>query len=863
MGTTISHYKIIEKLGEGGMGVVYKALDTRLDREVAIKFLPSQMTADSERKQRLINEAKTASSLDHPNICSIYEIDETPKGELFIVMRAYEGVSLDKKIETGPLPIREVVHYGIQIAAGLQAAHENGIVHRDVKSSNIIVTRKDEVKLIDFGLAKLRGGTKLTRTGKAVGSLAYMSPEQLRADEVDMRSDIFSLGVVLYEMITGDRPFKGEYDQVVAYAITNQDPTPLAVHRADIPQELERVVTRCLEKNTELRYQNAADLIDDLRKIHHAIETETPSNIAFSRVPSSKSVINQTQRYKVLVLFVIAVIFLVLSYPHIRQFVEGFTGKDLLPDDRYLAVLPFTTISDHPGDSYLSDGLMDLLTGKITQLEIAHGSLLVIPASEIRRHNITSASDANKIFGANLAVQGTVYRDEKNVHVTLVLIDSRSLVQIAAWDGVIDKEQLTELHRELIFQLSKMLEVELEPKHIAAIDRGNTINPRAYELFLEARGYLQRYEQLENISTAIELLEEAIQLDPLYSLAYASIGEAYLRKYDATRDREWIDRAVSNGTRALELNDNIASVHVTLGMILNGTGEYEKAIDSFERAIEINPINSDAFRGLARAYEQIGKSDEAENVYKQAIRLRPSYWVGYNFLGAFYYRRAQYDDAIKQYRRVTELTPDNIAGYVNLGAIYFELDQWDKAREYFEQALEFGPNYAIYYNLGTIYYYESMYEDAIHVYEQALSIHDHDYRLWGGLASAYYWADKNDDLVMETYRRAVSLAEGEKEINPRDPALLIALAGYYERLGVSEIAYKYLDDALAISRDDAYILSRAGVIYEQLGERERALQLILSALEQGHSIVYIENDPVLKELHNEPEYIKTIRNLNQ
>ncbi len=842
---------------------MYKALDIKLDREVAIKFLPSPMTADNERKQRLINEAKTASSIDHPNICSIYEIDETPSGDLFIVMRAYEGVSLDKKIEAGPLPVKEVVRYGIQIAAGLQAAHENGIVHRDIKSSNVIVTGKNEIKLIDFGLAKLRGGTKITRTGKAVGSLAYMSPEQLRTDEVDMRSDIFSLGVVLYEMITGDRPFKGEYEQVVAYAITNQDPSPLAVYRADIPQGLERVIIRCLEKNADLRYQNAADLIDDLKNLQQVIETEAPTNIAYSKFPTTGAGIGRRRQYIVPVLIVLTALFLILSYPYLRQFVEEFTGKDSLPQDRYLAVLPFTTISDHPGDSYLSDGLMDLLTGKITQLEIAHGSLFVIPASEIRRHDITSASDAYKLFGANLAVQGTVYRDERNVHVALVLIDSRSLVQLAAWDGIIGKEQLTDLHRELVIQLSRMLEVELKPQQMAAIDRGNTINPRAYELYLEARGYLQRYEQLQNISMAIERLEEAIQLDPLYSLAYASIGEAYLRKYDATKDRRWIDRAVHNGTRALELNDNIASVHVTLGMILTGTGEYEKAIDSFERAIEIDPINSDAFRGIARAYEQIGEFDEAESVYKRAIRLRPSYWVGYNLLGGFYYRRAQYENAIEQYRRVTELTPDNIAGYVNLGAIYFELDQWDKARQYFERALEFGPNYAIYYNLGTIYFYESMYEDAIHVYEQALSIHDHDYRLWGSLASAYYWSGKSYDLVTETFRRAISLAENEKEINPRDPNLLVSLAGYYERIGDSETTYKYLDDALAIARDDAYILSRAGVIYEQLGERERALQLIISALEQGHSIVYIKNDPVLKELHKEPEYIETVRNLDR
>jgi len=273
IGQNISHYRVVEKLGEGGMGVVYKAHDTKLDRTVALKVLPSHLGTDETEKQRFLNEAKAASSLDHPNICSIYSIEETEKHGTFIVMAYYEGVSLKEKIEDGPLSLKDAVQYSIQIATGLQEAHEKSIVHRDLKPANIFITNKVQIKIIDFGLAKAAQRSMLTKSGTTLGTVPYMSPEQAQGSKVDHRTDIWSLGVVMYEMLTGQLPFKSEYETALVYSIMNEDPEPVTGLRSGVPMELERIINKCLEKEQADRYQHADELIVDLRKVQRELSS--------------------------------------------------------------------------------------------------------------------------------------------------------------------------------------------------------------------------------------------------------------------------------------------------------------------------------------------------------------------------------------------------------------------------------------------------------------------------------------------------------------------------------------------------------------------------------------------------------------
>jgi serine/threonine protein kinase/tetratricopeptide (TPR) repeat protein len=860
IGRTISHYEIIEKLGEGGMGVVYKARDTKLDREVALKFLSSQLTISEEYKNRFIHEAKTVSSLDHPNICSIFEIGETSDGQLFIAMRAYDGAPLSRVIKDGPLSINQILQYSLQVASGLQAAHEEGIVHRDIKSGNILLTPKGQIKIIDFGLAKLQGVSEFTKTAKAVGSLAYMSPEQLRADEVDHRSDIFSLGVVMYEMIAGELPFKGEYEHVVMYSLVYQDPPPLSEVRSDVPKELEAIVKKCLEKDAGDRYQDISELQKDLERLLHPSGEVKYSETGTVGKPASDIVAKTGRKYLTLIGSILTLIIFIAILFTIRPF--GI-GKDPIPSDKYLAVLPFRIISDQQDDQAMSDGLMDVLSSKITQMDLSHASLWVVPASEVRAQGISSASEARRAFGVNLIVEGSLYRDVETVRVMLNLIDSNSLRQLRSWDKIMEADNMTTLHDDLIIHVVEMLEVELQPRDLRTIAESKTEYSDAYELYVRGRGYLQRFERVENIQQAIDHFSQALTIDNTYALAYAGIGEAYLRMYDATKDARLIELAIENCSKAIDLNPNLSSVHITLGMINYETGKYEMAVDAFKQALSMNPVHDDAYRGLARAYEALGNLDLAESTYKEAIRLKPGYWAGYNVLGGFYFRHNRFEEALENFIRVTEITPDNYRGYSNLGATYFQLGQRERAREMWERSLEVQKNADASSNLGTLHFAEGRYAEAARMYETALDLDKGNYLIWGNLASAYYWAPGERAKADTTYWRAIELVKESLTINPNDPYTVADLATYYAMVGEKEQSEMYLNRAIEMASRNSYVMFMAGSVFERIGERDKALYWLEQAVTEGYPIADIVHQPELNELIADERFQKMLQDSTQ
>ncbi|MFQ5710063.1 MAG: protein kinase, partial [bacterium] len=352
----ISHYKILERLGSGGMGDVYKAEDTKLKRTVALKFLPPELTRDQEAKNRFVHEAQAASSLDHPNICTIYEIDETQDGQMFIAMACYEGQSLKERIEHGPLPIDEALRIAIQIAQGLTKAHSKEIVHRDIKPANILTTEDGQVKIVDFGLAKLSGRTVLTQEGTTLGTVAYMSPEQAQGGEVDHRTDIFSLGVLLYEMLTGQPPFKADYDQAIIYSILHESQEPVTGLRTGVPMELERIVNKCLEKQPSERYQQVNELAVDLRRL----KKETKSKETVTRT----GVRSKLQKKRVHSFVLTGTILGVLILAAVGYFFFKPTKTDVTTQRKMLAVLPFENLGP-PEQEYFADGLTEEMISRL------------------------------------------------------------------------------------------------------------------------------------------------------------------------------------------------------------------------------------------------------------------------------------------------------------------------------------------------------------------------------------------------------------------------------------------------------------------------------------------------------------------
>jgi tetratricopeptide (TPR) repeat protein len=842
IGRTISHYRILEELGGGGMGVVYKAEDTRLKRLVALKFLPPELTRDQHAKERFIREAQAASALDHPNICTIHEIDETPEGQSFICMACYEGESLKAKIARGPLPIAEAARIVADVAAGLNEAHRHEIVHRDIKPANIMVTGGGEVKIVDFGLAKLRGAARITETGRTPGTPSYMSPEQIRGEPVDERTDIFALGVVMYELLTGSLPFRGERTPAVQFSIVSEGPEPLSKYRKNVPPPLEAVLGKALQKDPNQRYQSAAEMRDDLERAlagtHGRVDHRRALKLG---LPGA---------------VLLAILLAMLLEPPARDLARRIFAPDRPPAEKHIVVLPFENVGGDPANQAFCDGLMETTTSKLTQLEQFHGALWVVPSSEVRGRAVTSASEARREFGINLAFSGSVQRLGEGFRMTLNLIEVGRKAPRQLSSTVFDYSLvgLSALQDEALLKMAAMLNVELRPETKKMLSAGGTAVAASYDSYVQGRGYLQHYESEENIDRAIDMFERAIEEDSSFALAYAGLGEACWRKYNASRDKRWVGRAVESCTRGFELNNMLAPVRVTLGMVYEGTGEYEKAVSEFKRALVLDVANADAYRGLAGAYRDLGRFEEAESTYKKAIDARPEYWAGYDDLGLFYYNRGRNEEALAQFQRSLALTPHNGRLYNHLGAAYYAQEQWENARQAFTRSIEIQPTFRAYSNLGVIEYLEGRYAESAAMVEKALELNDQSHLTWLNLANAYYWIPGKREKAYEIYRRVVDMAEAERRVNPQDPYLLSSLGGYYAILGERERALALLDQALAIAPGDMWVLYDKGHALEQLGEREPALEWIEKALAAGYQRKEMERDPFLADLRADVRY---------
>ena len=857
IGETILHYKILEKLGEGGMGIVYRAEDTKLKRQVAIKFLPHHISANEEERKRFEIEAQAAASLNHPNIATIFAIEESDD-QTFIAMEYIDGKELKDIIKHQsvgtenfqPLQMNEVINYAIQIAEGLEAAHRKNIVHRDIKPSNIMITGEGKVKVMDFGLAKIKGGSQLTTIGTTVGTIAYMSPEQAKGDVIDHRTDIWSFGVVLYEMLTGKLPFRGDYDQAIIYSILSEKPEPVTSEQGKNSRTLVNIINKCLQKDQDARYQSFEELLNDLRLIQKGYD----SGFSF---PSSPKISKRNFKNKptwVIGGLSLAVIILFFILPFSREFFISLFNPSPANAEKHLLILPFNSIGGDSSKQAFCDGLVETLSSNLTQMEQFQGSLWVVPSSEVIQNKIKSISEAYKMYGANLVVTGSLQFLNNLLRLTLNLVDAKNLRQLNSSIIDIKSKDIASTQNKAAIKLLEMLHIEMQPELKDILDAGKTSVPEAYEYYVKGRGNLQRYENLDNVEEAINLFKLAIDSDTNYALAYAGLGEAFLRSYEITKKSDMVGLAVKNAMKAYKIDSTLPPINVTLGMIYSEKGKYKLAIEYFKQALSNDPTDAAAFRGLAKAYEASDNITEAESTYERAIKLKPDYWAGYNDLGVFYYKNSRYNDAIKQFKEVIKLTPDNYRGYNNLGGIYYLLERWSDAREMFERSLQIRKSYNIYSNLGTLYYIENKYEDAAKMYEEALKINDNDYLTWGNLAAAYFWIPGKHDKSITNYKKAIALAEKKLNINPNDPEVISNLAAYYADVGDSSKALILLKKSINDAPDDIMVMYRAATTYEHLGNRVKALYWIGKALANGYSRSEIEHQPELKKLIADKRY---------
>jgi serine/threonine protein kinase/Tfp pilus assembly protein PilF len=693
----VSHYRVLEKLGAGGMGVVYKAEDLRLGRRVALKFLPESSVRDARALERFKREARTASALDHPNICTIYEIDEE-HGRPFIAMQLLEGQTLRERIGNHPVSLGTLLDWALQITDALQAAHAKGVVHRDMKPANIFITERGQAKILDFGLAKLTGPNlgitsdptlsetrpmALTHTGAAIGTVAYMSPEQARGEAVDSRTDLFSFGVLLYEMATGKQAFSGPTWAVTVHAILGQAPVSLNESVPGLPQQLQEIIDKCLKKNRDVRYQTAAELHRDLLQLKKNYESG-------KKLKSVRTAARWTPQKKLriglVVLLALLLVPAVIWGPSaLRRFAASGARSalttSLLPERTSLAVLPIAA-SDDPKLAAFGKGLLEDVAAKLSELSANH-DIEVIPARTLEDKKVSTLADATREFGVNLGLAISLKQDDQLVRAAYSLIDSKTDRNIAANSITAPVSDLFTIEDKLTTGVADALHINLRNDERQALGAHSTLVPEAYQYFVEGLGYLQQSAQRETLSSAETMFEQALKLDPNYGQAQAGLGETYLYLYALTKQKSWIDRAQQACSKAIDLGNAGAQGHLCLGMVENGTGRFEKAAEQFQQAVQLDPTNDQAYRHLAETYQNLGQLDKAEETFKRAISVRPQYWHGYNSLGIFYIAQAEYEKAQLMFEKAASLKPNDYRDYANVGAaLLYEGRDEDATREF-------------------------------------------------------------------------------------------------------------------------------------------------------------------------------------
>jgi len=797
---TISHYKIIEELGRGGMGVVYKAQDIKLKRTVALKFLSPQLSSDPETKERFIHEAQAASALDHPNICTIYEIGETSEGESYIAMAYYDGISLRDRITEGkslqsrgkPLhqsfSISETIHISRQIACGLARAHEEGIIHRDIKPANIIITPRGEVKILDFGLAKLAGQANITKDTSTLGTVAYMSPEQAKGEKIDHRTDIWSLGVIMYELLCGERPFKGEYEQAVIYSILNENPTPLATYRSDVPPELDNIVSKAISKLPEVRYQRAEEIISNLDRIDES--EKNLKHLSESTIHRTEKSLFKTKWWRIPAFASILIISAVIIYftlinstedkdpKNLKMFPNDITGQ--VANKNSIVVLPFKDLSPQGNNEYFSDGLTEEIITDLSRIQslrvISRTSAMSLKGTEMNMRMIGERLDVRYVL------EGSVRKAGNELKITAQLIDAvnDAHVWVEEYNGTMN--DVFDIQEKVSRSIVEALEIELNPGENRMIAERPLDDIRAYELYLRALEKITHMSE-KSLDQALEDLNHGLDIVGENALIYSAMGYAYWQYINigARTYQEYSNKVEACVRKIFELEPESPHGYMLLARLALFKGDTEGQVRYVLKVLEKDPNNSDALAWLAVAYAGFAKMEQAWQVHDVLTKtdpLRPRLLLERSYL---YLIDGRYDLALKT---IEEYKLHQII----MGAKFF-------------------------YSLLLVYH---------HRIEKASD------------AAAELEKEAPGSLFSKQIQFIIHAYKGEKKM---------------------AIDLVTLDYEVATKKDYQYSLVTA-VGYTLLDEKEEAITWIENAINLGfYNYIYLsEKDPILKKLHGEKRF---------
>ncbi len=710
IGSTVSHYKILEKLGGGGMGVVYKAEDTKLKRTVALKFLPLDMTQDPEAKQRFTKEAQTASSLDHPNICTIYEVDETEDGRLFISMAFYKGETLKRKIKRGPLNLQEAINITTQVAQGLAKAHSKRIVHRDIKPENIFITEDGEVKILDFGLAKLAGETRITKTGTAVGTVAYMSPEQIHGNKINHQTDIWSLGVVLYEMLTGRLPFKGKHWEELIYLIFKETPQLMKQLRHDVPEQLDQVVTKMLNKDIRDRYHDTTTLITDLKTIDLSTYAPAVPQPLYAKVAQ---ILNRREPQRIII-SVLAVTVLIIAFFFTQPLLfRGTTEMRRKP----IAVMTFKNLTGESSLGYLSEAIPNLLITNLEQSENfavmtwerMHDLLKTMGKEDAEIINEELGFELCRMDGIKTIVLGSYTKagDIFATDVKVLDVKTKKLLRSASSRGEGISSILQNQIDELSIDISRSVGISEEKIEVAqprVVDVTST-SMEAYNYFLRGRDDFEK----KYYDDARKFLEKAVEIDSMFAVAYLYLAETYHSLENFIQRDKAYEKAKAFSKRATEKD----RLYIEEGYASTVEEDTEKSLRILKHMAVRYPKEKRAHYSLATHYWHSELYDESIAELTKTLKLDPNYGSAISLLAYCYLWKKEYNRAIEYYSRYALLSPGDADPFDSMGELYFRTGKLDEALSKYEEALEVKPDFGSEWKIAYVYALKEDYTEAI------------------------------------------------------------------------------------------------------------------------------------------------------
>lgn len=840
----LSRYRLERLLGSGGMGSVHLAYDLSLERPVAIKFISPEKAADQSVRRRLVREARAAAALDHPNICTIYEVIDEPGGPPCIVMQYVEGETLAALLRNGPLDVRFALNIATDLASALSAAHKRRIIHRDIKPQNIIITPERRAKLVDFGVAAYYGdpigvsadtttADRLTQTGDVPGTPAYMSPEQVHGRQLDGRSDLFALGAVLFECLTGRRAFNGRNALELAGEIVSHDPPPVSSLRPELGEAHDELCRRLLAKDPRDRFASADELLGALQVLSTGTHQSRPADDQGPAYWRNRRVMAGIAG------LLLAAVAGILALQWLRETPASPTSSS----QAVIAVLPFRNETSDPANDTLAAGTTEAVGRRLAAIR----SLSVVPFEEVREaardwppavkaaNRLPQPADAAalaKMLGAAFVVEGTVVAGESGADVLT------TVVHVTGQRSGVTRHRVGarvfDLHRDIAAAVVRALSergIVVEPPEQ---DAQPTSNTDAFAEYTQARMFLDRPDVAGNLAHAIRLFESAIAKDPAFALAHAGLADAYWAQFRETQDPSWTTKAMAANIDALAIDPAQPEVRMSLALGYREQGELEKAAAELQRVLDLQPANDAAYRVLSDIRARQADWPAAEDSALTAISFRPSYWRNHHQLGLIYFNSGDYDRAAAAFGRVVELQPDSARGYQSLGTALQAAGRNDEALVEYERALAISPSPRAYSNVGTLSFWRGDYRKAADAYDKATTLLPNDPELQSNLGDALSQLGQHARAVA-AYRTAADQVERLLAVNPNDPQRLAALGLYRAKLGEREAAAGAIDRALSLAETNGQVLYAAALVRALAGDAGGSCAALTKALSQGAS----------------------------